>query len=124
MVTTIEDILTAYPLAPPGPLTVEEIRGVDKRTKCDCAMPFVHRKWHRALGTFAELRLCCMAKAVEKALNLPEGSLYQILDFEPTWAWDCKQVVTDGDGTKHELGSPPKWIKDRMQRKGVEIRNL
>jgi hypothetical protein len=54
------------------------------------------------------------------------------MDFEPSWEWDCdaiqKTVETLPDGTKVEnefkLGPPPRWIKERMDKKGIKIKNL
>jgi len=102
--------------------TVEEIRSVDKRSTCDCPMPFVHRKWHRALGTFAELRLCCMARKIEEVLGIPQGTFYKAIDFEPTRVWDEGQMVDDTQGGMKPLGEPPKWLKMRMENKGIKTR--
>lgn len=53
------------------PTTVRELRAIDRRAQCDCPMPYVHRKWNKALGVFSEIRLCCMAHLVEEHLGLP-----------------------------------------------------
>lgn len=104
-------------------VTVESIRAEDKRAKCDCPMPFVRRKWHRALGTFVELRLCCMARLLEEKLGLPEGTVYKVFEFEPTMEWDEMEVVQDGKtGEMRFRGEPPKWLKQRMDKKGIRTK--
>lgn len=104
--------------------TVEDIRSQDKRAKCGCPMPFVRRKWHRALGRLVELRLCCLAKVVEQGFGLPSGTLYETFEFEPTREWDCNETVKDRHGQNVRKGPPPKWLKDRMDKKGIAIKNL
>ena len=93
--------------------------------QCDCEMPMVTKKWNEALGTFVALRLCCLAKAVEKLTGL---SLYEVHEFAPRWKWDCKKIepAAQADGTVEyvEKGPPPRWLRERMQRKGVPIHNL
>lgn len=122
MKTEIKEFLENVTFAP---LTVKEIRAEDKRAKCDCEMPFVMRKWHDCLGTLVELRLCCLAKKVEELLGLPKGSLFTVFDFEPERTWDCAQKVWHPEEKKYkDLGAPPKWLKQRMQQKGIEIKNL
>ena len=102
------------------------------RATCDCPITFVRRKWHAALGRGSEIRLCCMAKKVEELAGLSPGTLFLTLDFEPSWEWDCdrEQIsrVVEADGTITEtikkLGPPPRWLRERMDRKGITIRNL
>src|SRR3990167_6070724 len=115
-----------------GTLPVEEdIIQRDHRT-CNCALTYVHRKRHAALGTAIEIRLCCMAQAVEKFMGLPPGTFFTAIDFEPSWVWDCNRVDklrrTQPDGSvveiEHRLGPPRRWLRERMAKKGVEIRNL
>lgn len=99
---------------------------------CNCEIPTVRRKWNAALGTGIEIRLCCLAKKVEELADLPEGTFFLALDFEPTWEWDCKRSMVQrrslSDGTVEEtsitLGPPPRWLQERMQNKGIPIHNL
>ena len=92
---------------------------------CDCEMPYISKKWNDALGTFTAVRLCCMAKAVEK---LTGERLYEAYDFDPRWVWDCKELhqsqSEDGTVEMVERGAPPAWLLKRMRDKGVEVRNL
>ena len=92
---------------------------------CNCEMPYISKKWNDALGTFTAVRLCCLAKAVEK---LTGERLYEVYEFEPRWVWDCNGLhQSEGaDGTVEmvERGPPPKWLQKRMQDKGVPIVNL
>lgn len=87
---------------------------------CDCEIPHLVRKWNAALGVFVEIRLCCMAKAVER---LTGESLYEVFEFEPEWVWDCNETVTK-DGKKRRKGSPPGWLLKRMQERGIQVKNL
>ncbi len=111
--------------------TVDDFRARDRRT-CDCPLTYVHRKYHSAIGTGIEIKVCCMAKAIEKHLGLPPGTFFIAMDFEPEWEWDCSSVMKkerrlpDGsvEVTDVVLGAPPEWIKKRMDKKGIEIRNL
>ena len=93
--------------------------------QCDCEMPMVTKKWNEALGTFVAVRLCCLAKAVEA---LTGQRLYEVYEFEPRWVWDCKRIepAAQPDGTVEmvEKGPPPRWLRERMQNKGIEIKNL
>ena len=98
---------------------------------CNCEMPMVSRKWNDALGTFVAVRLCCMAKAVEKiaeAVGVDVGSLYEVFDFDPKWDWDCKELhqadAGDGTATMVERGPPAKWLLKRLQAKGIQVKNL
>lgn len=104
--------------------TVESLRSVDKRAKCNCPMPFVRRKWHDALGTYAELRLCCVAKALEEHLGVTAGTFIRFVEFEPTWEWDEDELVDHPVQGKKPVkaprGAPPQWLKDRMERKGIK----
>lgn len=92
---------------------------------CDCAMPMTLKKWNDALGTFVVLRLCCMARALEQLSGI---SLCEIFDFPPGWVWDCDELHEcqgdDGTVTLKPRGVPPRWLRERLQQKGIEIRNL
>lgn len=92
---------------------------------CACEMPYISKKWNDALGTFTAVRLCCLAKAVEK---LTGERLYEVYDFAPRWAWDCAELHgaegADGTQTKVERGAPPRWLLERMVKKGVAVLNL
>ncbi len=85
----------------------------------------VTKKWNDALGTFVALRLCCLAKAVEQ---LTGERLYEVYDFEPAWVWDCNELhqAEAGDGTVEMTprGKPPEWLLQRLQKKGIEVKNL
>ena len=93
---------------------------------CDCAMPMLSKKWNEALGTFVAIRLCCLAKAVEK---LTGEKLYEVYDFTPRWEWDCAEIqqCADPDGSDtivfEERGKPPAWLEKRFREKGVRIYN-
>ena len=99
---------------------------------CDCPMTYVHRKRHPALGRGIEIRLCCLAKKVEELAGLSPGTFFLSLEFEPSWDWDCdKEVVQHQrlpDGSIQEvygrLGAPPRWLRERMEKKGLTIHNL
>jgi hypothetical protein len=103
----------------------------DRRT-CDCELTYVHRKHHAALGTGVEIRLCCMAKFIEKSFGLEPGTFFFAMDFEPAWVWDCDapQEIRrrDDDGAVvsefRRLGPPPPWLLKRLRDKGVEVKNL
>lgn len=88
-------------------------------------MPMVSRKWNEALGTFVAIRLCCMAKALEK---LTGESLYEVFEFAPRWEWDCDKIEEragpDGTVEMAAKGPPPRWLRERMEKKGIAIRNL
>ena len=92
---------------------------------CECEMPMTSKKWNDALGRFVVVRLCCMAKALEKLTGM---NLYEVFDFEPKWVWDCDAVETpediEGVYSERKKGPPPKWLTKRLQDKGIEIRNL
>lgn len=102
----------------------EQIFHRDHRN-CECEMPMVSRKWNDALGTFVAIRLCCMAKALEE---LTGYDLYQVFEFEPRWEWDCDTVepcvLADGSDGEKRKGSPPRWLRERLQKKGIPIHNL
>jgi hypothetical protein len=91
---------------------------------CECEMPMVMKKWNDALGTMVAVRMCCLAKAVEELTGL---RLYEVHEFSPRWAWDCKrrEKRERPDGTWEEFvkGPPPKWLKNRLVKKGIEILN-
>lgn len=92
---------------------------------CDCEMPMLSRKWNDALGTFATIRLCCMAKALEELTGL---KLYEVHEFAPRWVWDCEKIENragpDGTVEMVEKGPPPRWLKERLLKKGLTIKNL
>ena len=98
---------------------------------CSCEMPMVSRKWNDALGTFVAIRLCCMAKAVERiaqAMGIEVGDLYEVFDFDPRWVWDCKGLhqaeAADGTVEMVERGPPARWLLERFRQKGIEVLNL
>jgi hypothetical protein len=91
---------------------------------CDCAIPMTQKKWNEALGTFVVLRLCCMARSLEKLTGIP---MMEVFDFPPGWVWDCDelhQCETEGTVTMKPRGVPPQWLQDRMKAKGIEIKNM
>lgn len=92
-----------------------------KYKSCDCEIPHLVRKWNAALGVFIEIRLCCMAKALEK---LTGEKFYDVFEFEPEWVWDCEDVVEKPDGTKKQKGNPPSWLLKRMKERGIKVKNL
>jgi hypothetical protein len=83
------------------------------------------KKWNDALGRMVVIRLCCLAKAVEK---LTGEQLYEVLDFAPRWEWDCNEVIQkaqpDGTVELEERGPPPRWLLERFQKKGIPVHNL
>ena len=93
---------------------------------CDCEMPMLSKKWNEALGTLVAIRLCCLAKAVEK---LTGEKLYEVHEFTPRWEWDCAEIqqCADPDGSAavvfQERGKPPAWLEKRFREKGVRIYN-
>lgn len=102
-----------------------------ERRGCDCEMPMVMRKWNEALGTLVDVRLCCMAKTVERiaaALGIDAPQLYEVLDFDPRWEWDCDELHQrcDEHGTVEMAprGKPPAWLLKRLEAKGIEVKNL
>lgn len=117
--------------APIEPLCEEDFVRAEHRT-CKCAMTYVHRKRHGALGTAVQIRLCCMARFIERQFGLPEGTFFAVIDFRPSWVWDCDHVSelekTEPDGSKvlHKIrrGAPPRWLRERMVGKGIPIVNL
>jgi len=111
--------------------TEQEFLDRDRRA-CDCALTYVHRKYHSALGSGIEIKLCCMAKKVEEMAGLPPGTFFFEMDFLPTWEWDCDKMrkeeckLDDGSIEVKEvrLGTPPEWLLKRMQEKNIPVRNL
>ena len=83
------------------------------------------KKWNAALGTLVAIRLCCLAKAVEK---LTGQRLYEVHEFAPQWVWDCCELHQSdaGDGTVEmtQRGKPPRWLLERMLKKGIDVPNL
>ena len=92
---------------------------------CNCELPYISKKWNDALGTFTAIRLCCLAKAVEK---LTGEKLYEVHEFDPKWQWDCTEkhqsIGPDETVEMVERGPPPKWLLKRFQKKGVKVHNL
>lgn len=116
----------------PGLLpTEEEFIARDRRT-CDCELTYVHRKRHAALGVGIEIKLCCLAKFIEKQFGLPAGTFFVAMDFEPSWEWDCHKVHLKDhhqpDGSvitvEHQQGPPPPWLLKRFKEKGIKVKNL
>ncbi len=101
----------------------EEFRANDKRD-CDCPMPMVSRKQHRALGRGAGIRFCCMARALESFMELPQGTLYFWAEFKPDWVWDVSEYVEDGEGGMVQRGFPPPWLLKRFAERGTELVGL
>lgn len=85
---------------------------------CQCEMPYVERKWSEAIGVFTEIRLCCLAKAVEKLTGL---RLFEIFTFTPLWTWKCEEMVSQPDGTWAERGCPPEFMLARMKERGIVV---
>lgn len=83
---------------------------------CDCEWPFIERKWSESVGVFAEIRLCCLAKAVEQITGL---RLFEVFDFTPLWTWKCNELVPQQDGTWAERGCPPDFMLSRMKKRGI-----
>lgn len=89
-------------------------------------MPMVTKKWNEALGTFVCIRFCCMAKALEELTGL---SLYEVFEFAPRWEWDCAKIepCADPDGSGSVVyrpkGMPPRWLAERLEKKGLPIHN-
>jgi hypothetical protein len=112
-------------------LTEEDFIEHDRRT-CNCELTYVHKKRHAALGVGIEIKLCCLAKKVEELAGLPAGTFFWTMDFKPSWEWDCDQMNTvkrrteDGSVVEEYVrqGRPPQWLLDRMQAKGIEVKNL
>ena len=98
----------------------EQLRALYQRDyhTCDCPLPYVERKWSEPIGTFCELRLCCLARAVEALTGL---KLFETWDFTPVWEWDCGAVVATDDGTRRRRGPPPAFMRERMEAKGIGV---
>jgi hypothetical protein len=116
----------------PREATSEEDFVVAEHRTCKCAMTYVHRKRHGALGTAIQVRVCCMARALERLMGVPEGTFFGVIEFAPSWVWDCDHVAelekTEPDGTKVlyriRRGAPPEWLRQRMEAKGIPIVNM
>lgn len=98
---------------------------------CECEMPMTSKKWNDALGTFVVIRLCCMAKTVQKIaekLGIDTNALYEAFNFDPRWEWDCAEeheALDENDSpTRRPRGVPPKWLRKRMHGKGIAVKNL
>lgn len=74
------------------------LRGTDRNSACDCALPIVRWTEHGALGKYVEIRLCCLAKAL--AVLVPGQKFYIEEDFAPEWEWPADRVR-------------PKYLEDR-----------
>lgn len=85
---------------------------------CDCEMPYVERKWSEAIGVFTEIRLCCLAKAVEELTGL---KLFEVFRFTPLWTWKCLELVSQPDGTWGARGCPPEFMLERMKERGIVV---
>ena len=70
---------------------------------------------------FTEIRLCCLAKAVELLTGL---RLFEAWQFDPLFEWDCTELVQDKDGTMIQRGVPPRFMRQRMAKRGISIRHL
>jgi len=112
---------------------IEDFRQRDRRSGCDCEIPSVLRKYHGALGVGTEIRLCCIAKALEKLAGVPEGTFFLALEFAPEWDWDCEADMhysagRNPDGTAiwatKKTGKPPNWLLKRLKEKKRPIHNL
>lgn len=111
--------------------TEEDIIERDFRT-CECALTYVVRKRHGALGEALEIRMCCLAQKVEEIAGLPKGTFFSVIEFRPSWDWDCDSVsFTEErapDGTaiqyRHTLGAPPMWLLKRLLKKGRPVHNM
>jgi hypothetical protein len=95
---------------------------------CDCAWPHISRAWGGAVGVYREIRLCCMAQALEQLMGLPAGTFYFSAEFTPLFSWDAKEEVkiekADGTIEVRERGAPPDWMLQRMQQRGIEVQGL
>lgn len=88
---------------------------------CMCPMPYVERKWSESIGVFTEIRLCCLAKAVEQLTGL---KLFEVFEFTPLWTWDCLEMVAQPDGvSKAPRGCPPEFMLARMKERGILVRH-
>ena len=85
---------------------------------CDCEMPYIERKWNDALGVFTEIRLCCLAKAVQELTGIV---LYEVFEFQPVWEWNCNDIVIGEDGTRHLRGCPPKFMLERFAKRNIRV---
>ena len=101
---------TIYQLSVQGKAKLSELEARDRRNECECPMPFTFRKFNAFLGTWANIRLCCLAKAVER---LTGERFYFHEEFEPTDEWDYKRD-----------NIPPDYVLVRMERKGIRVKNV
>lgn len=121
-------VLTRTRPAIGSPEALAELEAIYQRDyhTCDCPWPHIERAWGGAVGIFREIRLCCMARALEQVMGVPEGTFYQTWDFTPSFEWDSAEIVREErpDGTVHEhaRGEPPKWMLERMLAKGLTIK--
>lgn len=97
---------------------LERLEEVDRRS-CNCPIPYTLRKYYPVLGTWTNIRLCCFVQAMEKFMDVEPGTFYQVFDFEPTWEWDCREIVPE---TGKPRGRPPAWLEKRMNAKGITIK--
>lgn len=87
---------------------------------CHCEWPYVERKWSESIGVFAEIRLCCLAKAVEQLTGL---KLFEVFSFTPLWTWDCCELVQQPGGTWAARGCPPDFMLERMRERGIVVKH-
>ena len=78
---------------------------MDSFTDCGCPLPYVLKKHNPILGRYVEIRLCCLALALE-ALIPGVQSFYTVLDESPQQEWDASR-------------EPPQFLIDRMIEKDV-----
>ena len=107
----------------------EQIFHKDHRD-CDCEMPMVSKKFDYHLGTFVGVRLCCMAKLVDKIadkLGIESRDVYEVFNFDPTMEWDCEGLHEgldiDGQKVMRKRGNPPAWKLKRLHDKGHPVHN-
>ena len=83
--------------------SLEELERIDRRS-CDCPMPYTMRKYNPYLGVWANIKLCCFVRAVER---LTGEVFYEAFDFEPS-PWDGDEA-------------PPEWVAKRLRTKGLPV---
>lgn len=122
LISSIEEYLARDAQSKQGLAELTALYTRDYHT-CDCPWPHIERAWGGAVGTFREIRLCCMARALEKLLGLPEGAFYWTAQFTPLFAWDENEIVEvkelTGNVSYIKRGPPPQWMQERMARKGI-----
>lgn len=78
-------------------------------------------KYHPALGTWTNIRLCCFVRAMERLLG---ERFYEVESFEPLWEWNCDEMLVDKNGNVDIRGQPPAWLVKRFKQKGIQVKNL